>query len=137
VHGADGFGVEVAELSGQAVAQRGLLGGEAGGVEFDARAGDFGEGAEFVGVVPDEAEIVADLVDEAGGGGAAAAVLERGEVGGGDGQGVRHVALADVFLGAQDAEFFAEGGHRGRISASGGDKQEVAFLKKSSAKNFC
>jgi len=111
VHGGDGGGVQVAELFGEAVAERGLLGGEAGGVEFYARAGEFGEGAEFVGVVPDEAEIVADLVDEAGRRDAAAAVFQGGEVGGGDGEGVGHVALEDFFLCSQSSEFLAEGGH--------------------------
>jgi len=128
VHGGDGFGVQVAQFLGKPVAERCLLRRKAGGVEFWPRAGEFGERAEFVGVVPDEAEIVADLVDEAGRRRAAAAVLQGGEIGRGDGEGVGHVALEDFFGGAEGAEFFAEGGHEGEESS--------AFLKKSAQKTF-
>jgi len=111
-----GFWVQMAQGAGEAVAERGLLRGQAGGVEFQARAGDAGEGGELIGVVPDEAEKRADLMDEAGGGGAAAAVFQGGEIGGGDQERGGHIALADAAGGAQGAEFFAEGGHQGTSS---------------------
>lgn len=66
LHGGDGWRVEVAQLAGEAVGERGLFWREAGGVEFEAGAGESGERAEFVGVVPDEAEIIGYLMDEAG-----------------------------------------------------------------------
>ena len=91
------FGEAVDGL-GEAVGERGLGGGEAGGVDGDAGVGQAGEAAEFVGVVPDEAEDAADLLDEAGARGAAAAVFEGGEVGRRDVEaggeiGQRHAAL--------------------------------------------
>jgi len=111
VHGGDGFRVEVAQFPCEAVAERGLLRRKARGVQLHARTGDFGQGAKLVRVVPDQPEIIADLVDEAGRGRAAAAVFERGKISGRDGEGVRHVALEDFFRGPEGAEFFAEGGH--------------------------
>jgi len=118
----------MAQGAGEAVAERGLLRGQAGGVEFQARAGDAGEGGELIGVVPDQAEKRADLVDEAGGGRAAAAVFQGGEIGGGDQERGGHVALADAAGGAQGAEFFAEGGHEVR--------KRSLFCKKAPQKTF-
>jgi len=85
--------------------------------------GEAGEFGEVLGLVPDEAEDVADLVDEAGAGSAAAAVLEGGEIGGGDLQALGAVLLAHATLGTQRAEAGAEGGH-----PRGSDRQGEGVL---------
>jgi len=119
--------VQIAQLAGEEVAECGLLRRQPGGVEPQPRAGEPGEGFEFVGIIPDEAEKVADLVDQPGGGRAAAPVFQRGEVGGRDFQSPCHVLLKNAAFGAQGAEFFAEGSQK---------KEALLFWKKE-AKNFC
>ena len=93
------------------VGERGGGGGEAGGIQRDLRPGDFGEGFQVFHVVPDQAEVAADLLDQAGGGPAAPSVFEGGEVGGGDVEARRHGGEADLSLGAQGAQVGAERGH--------------------------
>ncbi len=111
MHGGDGLRVQVAQAAGETVAECCLFGREAGGVQFEARAGEFGQGFQLVGVVPDEAEIGADLVNQPGGGGAALAVFQGREIGGGDFQGGGHVLLQYAALRAQSAEFFTKRCH--------------------------
>eukprot|EP01037_Dinobryon_pediforme_P012880 gene12880-12979_t len=101
-----GLGREFGDVLCDAVGESGLLGGEAGGNDADARA-HFG----------------ADLVDEAGAGGAAAAVFKGGEVGGGDLQAVGEFGLGDAGFGTQRAKSGAEGAGVGGMGMGGGEDE--------------
>jgi len=84
VNGGNYRRVQMAQLPGDPVAERGLFRREAGGVQLQTRAGELGQMLQLIGIIPDQAEIFADLVDQAGGRGAAAAMLQGREIGRGN-----------------------------------------------------
>jgi hypothetical protein len=98
-------------LPGKPVAERGLFRRQAGGVQLQAGARELGQMLQLIGVIPNQAEMFADLVDQPGRGRAAAAVLQGREIGRGDLQRRRHVPLQYAARCTQLPQFGAERRH--------------------------
>jgi MFS family permease len=93
------------------LAALGGLRGEARGVDGDARVRHPREALELVGLIPDDVEILADLVHPGAAGAAAATVFEGREIGRRDVERLGHLLQRHAVCRAQFAHPAAERGH--------------------------